>query len=105
GGSIPRLAKVDLIGGPVTGPATDRDTLSAPHTSVLKTFEVSRAARGTVRFTHTFRNVENAFYLRLRGSDGNRLTSDGGPVMDVVGDADPWTDLWFYANPVFIDVV
>ncbi|WP_309112122.1 PHP domain-containing protein [Saccharothrix sp.] len=105
GGEIPRLAKVDLIGGPVTGPVADRDTLSAPHTEVLKTFEVARTARGAIRFTHTFRNVENAFYLRLRGSDGNRLTSDGGPVMDVVGDADPWTDLWFYANPIFIDVV
>ncbi|MBB5957025.1 hypothetical protein FHS29_003618 [Saccharothrix tamanrassetensis] len=105
GGVIPRLAKVDLIGGPVTGPAADRDALSAPGTRVVETFEVARTARGTVRFRHTFRNVERAFYLRLRGSDGNRLTSDGGPVMDVVGDADPWADLWCYANPVFVDVV
>lgn len=105
GGAVPRLAKVDLIAGPVTGPAADRDAFTAPHTSVVKTFEVARTARGTVKFTHTFRTVDTAFYLRLRGSDGNRLTSDGGPVMDVVGDADPWSDLWFYANPVFVDVV
>ncbi|WP_433261996.1 PHP domain-containing protein [Actinosynnema sp. CS-041913] len=104
-GAIPRLAKVDLIGGPITGPAADRDALSAPGTTVLKTFEVARTARGTVKFTHTFRDVDRSFYLRLRGSDGNRLTSDGGPVMDVVGDADPWSDLWCYANPVFVDVV
>ncbi|MFD7659606.1 PHP domain-containing protein [Actinosynnema sp. NPDC059797] len=105
GGVVPRLAKVDLIAGPVTGPAADRDALGAPLTEVVKTFEVARTARGAVRFTHTFRNVDTAFYLRLRGSDGNRLTPDGGPVMDVIGDADPWSDLWFYANPVFVDVV
>ncbi|CCH33237.1 PHP domain-containing protein [Actinosynnema sp. NPDC047251] len=105
GGVVPRLAKLDLIGGPVTGPAADRDALSAPGTEVLKTFEVARTARGTVRFTHTFRAVETSFYLRLRGGDGNRLTAAGGPVVDVIGDADPWSDLWCYANPVFIDVV
>ncbi|KOX28740.1 histidinol phosphatase [Saccharothrix sp. NRRL B-16348] len=104
-GVVPRLAKVDLVAGPITGPATDRDALSAPGTTVVKSFEVARTARGTVRFTHTFRRVEGAFYLRLRGSDGNRLTSDGHPVMDVIGDADPWADLWFYANPVFVDVI
>ncbi|MEU4743897.1 hypothetical protein AB0G02_26000 [Actinosynnema sp. NPDC023658] len=104
-GVVPRLAKVDLIAGPVTGPAEDRDAFTAPATRVVKSFEVSRAARGTVRFAHAFRRVEGAFYLRLRGSDGNRLTSDGHPVVDVVGDADPWSDLWFYANPVFVDVI
>ncbi|MFE2751659.1 hypothetical protein ACFXGA_06610 [Actinosynnema sp. NPDC059335] len=105
GGAVPRLAKVDLIAGPVTGPAADRDAFSAPGTQVVGQFEVPRTARGTVRFTHAFRRVEGAFYLRLRGSDGNRLTADGHPVMDVVGDADPWSDLWFYANPVFVDVI
>jgi hypothetical protein len=52
-----------------------------------------------------FRGVDGPFYLRLRGSDGKRLTDGGSPVMDVVGDADPWSDLWFYANPVFVDVI
>ena len=104
GGVIPQLAKLDLISGPITGPVTDRDTLAAPQTTVAKTFEVSKG-KGRVRFTHTFRNVDRAFYLRVRGSDGKRLTSDGGPVMDVIGDADPWSDLWFYANPVFVDVI
>ncbi len=62
-------------------------------------------ARGAVRFTHVFKGVDGPFYLRLRGSDGNRLAADGGPVMDVSGAADPWSDLWFYANPVFIDTL
>ncbi len=104
-GHLPRLAKVDLIAGPVTGPVADRDTLSAPATKVAKTFEVSSKARGKVRFSHVFRAVDGPFFLRLRGSDGNRLDGAGNPMMDVVGDTDPWTDLWFYANPVFVDVI
>jgi hypothetical protein len=28
---------------------------------------------------------------------------DEEPVMDVPGE-NPWTDLWFYSNPIFIDV-
>jgi len=24
------------------------------------------------------------------------------PAMDVLGSADPWQDLWFYANPIFV---
>ncbi|MBB5159551.1 PHP domain-containing protein [Saccharopolyspora phatthalungensis] len=104
-GFVPKLAKVDLIAGPVTGPAGDPDALAAPATKVVKTFEVPGKARGAVRFTHVFKGVDGPFYLRLRGSDGNRLAADGGPVMDVSGAADPWSDLWFYANPVFIDTL
>jgi hypothetical protein len=79
--------------------------MSAPATTVAKTFEVSAKARGKVRFSHVFRAVDGPFFLRLRGSDGNRLDSAGNPLMDVVGATDPWTDLWFYANPVFVDVI
>jgi hypothetical protein len=104
-GSVPKLGKVDLIAGPVTGPAADRDAMAAPGTAVVETFTVPGSARGKIRFTHTFRAVDRAFYLRLRGSDGNRLDSAGNPLMDVLGDDDPWSDLWFYANPVFVDVI
>jgi hypothetical protein len=105
GGSVPKLAKVDLIAGPLTGAVADRDAMTAPGTSVVETFAVPGGARGRIRFTHTFPRVDRAFYLRLRGSDGNRLDSAGNPLMDVLGDDDPWSDLWFYANPVFVDVV
>jgi hypothetical protein len=106
-GDLPRLAKVDLIAGAVTGPVSDRDTFRAPQTRVVETFEVGAAARreGRLEISYRFRNVTGPFYLRLRGSDGSRLTSSGDPVMDVVGDANPWADLWFYANPVFVDVL
>jgi hypothetical protein len=101
---VPQLATVDLISGPVTGAAADRDTLSAPQTTVVETWDV-QARRGKVRLSHTFSNVQQGFYLRLRGSDGNQLDAAGNPVMDVAGNEDPFADLWFYANPVFVDVL
>jgi hypothetical protein len=99
------LKKVDLISGPITGPVKDQQTMFAPNTKVEKTFQVSQT-RGQVVLTYTYKNVGNSFYLRYRGSDGNILAANGiDPAMDVVGDSDPWKDLWFYSNPVFIDAI
>ena len=54
--------------------------------------------------------VGTAQYLRVRGTDGKRSAvglmgasvDPAGPAIDVVGDADPWQDLWFYANPIWV---
>lgn len=104
-GDRPRLRLLDVIAGPVTGPAADRDTMTAPETAVAARFE---PGPGAVTVRHVFRAVQRSFYLRLRGSDGNRVGPDGGPLVDpfVSGpaDDDPWADLWLYANPVFVDV-
>lgn len=109
-GFRPKLAKVDVIQGLITGPATDRDTFTAPHTRVVKTFDVTGKTR-RFRLELTFKKVTESFYLRLRGGDGKRLgpgyhpgQDPEGPRMDVIGDADPWQDLWFYTNPVFVQV-
>ncbi|MEU8001490.1 histidinol-phosphatase [Catellatospora sp. NPDC049111] len=103
-GDTPRLRRVDLIAGPVTGAAADRDTLTAPGTRVVKSFEISQRT-GTVELTYRFRKVDEPFYLRLRGTDG-RYSATGSiePRLDPPGAADPWTDLWFYSNPVFVAV-
>jgi hypothetical protein len=104
-GDIPLLKKVDLISGPITGPVTDQQTMFAPNTKVEKTFEVSQTS-GQVVLTYTYKNVGSSFYLRYRGSDGKKLAANGvDPVMDTMGDANPWNDLWFYSNPVFIDAI
>ncbi|MEV4757928.1 twin-arginine translocation signal domain-containing protein [Micromonospora sp. NPDC049559] len=106
---VPVLARVDVITGRVTGPVANGDTFTAPTARVAKSFEVKRGSR-RVSFTYSFGAVNEPFYVRLRGTDGNR-TAPGlmgaavdpvGPAMDVPGDADPWTDLWFYANPIFV---
>ncbi|MEV5960507.1 hypothetical protein AB0L70_02010 [Kribbella sp. NPDC051952] len=43
--------------------------------------------------------------------DGVMITPDfhlgvvvdlGGPKLGVVGDADPWVDLWCYTNPIWV---
>ncbi|PSM42825.1 histidinol-phosphatase [Streptomyces dioscori] len=108
-GFIPKLARVDVIQGDVTGPAADKDTLVAPTTKVVKSYEVNKTT-GAVRITYSLGRVDRPLYLRLRGSDGNRsavgargaAVDPAGPAIDVVGDADPWKDLWFYSNPVWV---
>lgn len=104
-GHRPRLRTLDVIAGPVTGPAPDPDCLTAPGTSVVAAFE---PGPGEVELRRVLRAVDGPFYLRLRGSDGNRVDADGNPRLDPVvsgpADDDPWSDLWLYANPVFVDV-
>ncbi|QUQ65734.1 PHP domain-containing protein [Kutzneria sp. CA-103260] len=106
---VPLLARIDVIAGDVTGPAADRDGFVAPTAKVVKSFEVNKSA-GTVRFTYPLGRVGTPRYVRLRGTDGNR-TAVGlrgpavdpvGPAMDVLGSADPWRDLWFYSNPLWV---
>lgn len=47
---------------------------------------------------HTLRNVETGLYARVRGTS----TDEAEPLAD--GLESPWDDLWFYSNPVFIQV-
>ncbi|MGE9807950.1 PHP domain-containing protein [Janibacter sp. G1551] len=106
---VPQLAKVDLIRGAVTGPVADKDTLTAPETRVERTWDVR--GQEVIEIRQSLGRVDDrGFYVRLRGSDGNRTQAGfyasaqdaTGPAIDVVGDADPWRDLWFYTNPVFV---
>lgn len=110
-GDLPTLARVDVIAGGVTGPVADLDTFTAPTARVVRSFDVGRK-RGRVVLHHRFKDVEASFYVRIRGTDGhfgapgaiNPAADPEGPRMDPMGDADPWADLWFYANPIFVDV-
>ena len=106
---VPALKRVDVIVGSVTGPVADKDTIKAPDTKVVKSFEVSP---GSTRLSLTYQlgRLDQPFYVRVRGTDGNR-TQPGlmgaavdpyGPKLDVIGDADPWGDLWFYTNPIWV---
>lgn len=106
---VPVLKRVDLIVGTVTGPVTEKDAYTAPDTKVVKSFEVSKTS-GRVSITYSFGRLDKPFYVRVRGTDGNR-TQPGlmgvgvdpyGPKLDVIGDADPWGDLWFYTNPIWV---
>ncbi len=106
---VPAVAKVDVIRGGVTGPSTDRDSFHAPDTSVVQTYDVSAQAQ-VFRLTYSLGRVDQPCYVRLRGSDGKRLAvgihgagvDPSGPAADVMGQADPWDDLWFYTNPIWV---
>ncbi|MGX1134070.1 hypothetical protein RKD49_006260 [Streptomyces glaucescens] len=108
-GFVPSLARVDVIQGDVTGEVKDKDTFTAPTAKVVKSYEVNKST-GTVRLTYDLGPVDRPVYVRLRGTDGNRTAvgamgaavDPAGPALDVVGDADPWLDLWFYSNPVWV---
>ncbi|MET8975447.1 PHP domain-containing protein [Streptomyces sp. NPDC004539] len=111
-GVLPKLAHVDVIRGTVTGPVADADSWKAPDTKVVRTKDVS-GLKGTYTLRIPVAVEDDSFYLRLRGSDGNRhgtgylgaSTDPHGPIPHAPGDGDPWTDTWFYANPIFVDVV
>ncbi|MCU7724294.1 PHP domain-containing protein [Actinoplanes sp. KI2] len=106
---VPKLARVDVIRGAVTGPVSDKDAFSTPGTRVAKSFDVNQST-GRVTLSYDLGRVDGPFYLRLRGTDGNRTApgylgaavDPAGPAMDVLGSADPWTDLWFYTNPIWV---
>ncbi|MER6349404.1 PHP domain-containing protein [Streptomyces sp. NPDC001595] len=108
-GFTPSLARVDVIQGDVTGEVKDKDTFTAPTAKVVKSYEVDKST-GTVRLSYDLGQVDRPVYVRLRGTDGNRsavgamgaAVDPAGPALDVVGDADPWRDLWFYSNPIWV---
>jgi hypothetical protein len=102
-GQLPRLARVDVIVGAVRRCLSDADACEARRTAVVASFDV--AGRKTeVTLRHRFRRVDSSFYVRLRGTDGNvHAMGSIEPGVDRP-DIDPWSDLWFYSNPVFVDV-
>ncbi len=106
---VPKLARVDVIRGAVTGAQTNKDTITAPQTRVVLQQDVSDV-RGRIVITYDLGRVRDPFYVRVRGTDGNRSAvglagarvDPAGPAADVKGDADPWADLWFYTNPIWV---
>ncbi|MFN3583138.1 phosphoesterase [Phenylobacterium sp.] len=101
GGYSPSVARVDLIRGDVTGPAADRDADRNPTTRVEKRFGPGDWVREGERLSMAFtlKNVTQDGYVRVRGTNGSELE----PEADTAGET-PWSDLWFYANPIFIEV-
>ena len=101
GGRSPEVKRIDLIRGDLTGPAPSRSADENPTARVERRFTPADWVREgeVITLTTTLRNVQASGYLRLRGTG----TNDAEPAMDVPGE-NPWDDLWFYANPVFIRV-
>jgi hypothetical protein len=100
-GDDPRVARVDLIVGDVNVPGRDQNNDKNASTRVIARFtNKDWNCNGDVcAFVTTLPRVARNIYLRVRGTS----TQDTEPVMDVPGE-NPWQDLWFYSNPLFIEV-
>ncbi len=100
-GDNPTVARVDLITGLVRGPVTDRSMDTNATTRVAARFSERQWRRDGLWRSVSWRleKVISDGYLRVRGTGGDELE----PRLDPRGE-DPWTDLWFYSNPVFLRV-
>lgn len=122
-GDKPSVDHVDLIVGEVTGQVKPGDPLYGK--------EDNSNAKVVARFTNKdwtvdkdgyctivyhVSNVQNAIYLRLRGAnlglgvenetdmDGNPLNDDLAKNRGLENAGEAYADLWFYSNPIFVNV-
>ena len=100
-GENPAVRRVDVIVGEVTGPASDPANDHNPTTRVLARFTREALSRDGDRFSFEapLPAVDRDLYVRVRGTS----TEDLEPLMDEP-DENPWHDLWFYSNPIFVEV-
>ncbi|PKQ46933.1 CehA/McbA family metallohydrolase domain-containing protein [Confluentibacter flavum] len=101
-GDNPQVNRVDLIVGEVTGKSSD---LTLDHnftTRVEKRYYAEEMKRegDYLVMTYLIKNAHHSMYLRLRGTNN---TYELEPVKDHTGE-NPWDDLWFYSNPIFLEV-
>ena len=100
GGNSPEVARIDLITGKVTGPHEDRTRDTNESTRVVKRFYASDWQRDgeVLKMSHMI-SVDTPIYIRVRGTNTDALE----PAADSP-DENPWPDLWFYSNPVFVEI-
>ena len=107
---VPRLNRVDLVRGTVDpAPLADRDSFRAPDTRVVRQWDTS-TEQESFELVQDLGPVEAPFYVRVRGTDANQSApgflgaaiDPAGPAIDVAGTDDPWLDLWFYTNPIWV---
>lgn len=100
-GDNPKLSRVDLIVGEVTGISEDLTVDTNPTTKVIKRFskEDWTVTGDYLSMSYQLDEVHHSSYVRLRGTNTDELE----PERDKSGE-NPWDDLWFYSNPIFIDI-
>ena len=100
-GEKPTVRRVDVIIGEVAGRSPDPSVDRNPTTRVLARFTRDALARDGDQFSFEapLPAADRDLYVRLRGTS----TEDLEPPMDGPGE-NPWHDLWFYSNPIFIEV-
>jgi hypothetical protein len=101
GGNNPSVNRIDLIVGEIIGSASDRSTDTNPTTRVEARFtESDWITEGRYqKITYVLKDVNSNSYIRVRGTNTQELKPEPDPMGE-----DPWSDLWFYSNPVFLEV-
>tara|TARA_B110000285_G_scaffold233860_1_gene308951 strand:+ start:1187 stop:2617 length:1431 start_codon:yes stop_codon:yes gene_type:complete len=99
-GKVPTVARVDLIQGSVlTDPSTTAQNRN-PTTKVIQRFYPKDWQRDGADWVMTYVSAqETPSYFRVRGTNTEQLEPEPDPLGE-----DPWQDLWFYSNPVFVAV-
>ena len=100
-GATPAVSRIDLIVGEVHGPVEDRTTDTNPTTRVVHRWDASEWTRDGefLEMSVVLPAVDHPGYLRVRGTNGTELEPAPDPI-----DEDPWADLWFYTNPIFMEI-
>lgn len=103
GGFNPQVQRVDVIQGWISGPVQDRSSDEAPATGVAKRFYAGdwQNKGGYSAFELPLGKASQSRYLRIRGTNNK---DELEPEPDSKGE-NPWHDLWFYSNPVFVQVL
>lgn len=99
-GETPSVRRVDLILGEVTGPSSDSTADRNESARVVRRFtsdEWSTDGDYAV-ITHRLEPPSGDYYIRVRGTNTEQME----PEPDSLGE-DPWADLWFYSNPIFVE--
>ena len=100
-GDNPAVDHVDLILGDVRGPVADQNADRNTTARVLARFTGREWSRNgdVVSVVTKLPAITGDAYIRVRGTN----TGDAEPSRDEPGE-NPWADLWFYSNPIFIEV-
>jgi hypothetical protein len=93
-GDNPQVKRVDVIAGSISGPVTDPGSFENKTASVIKRFTAT--GKPSDELTFTFR-IDTPTYFRLRGTNTDELEPEKDPKSE-----NPWNDLWFYSNPIFV---
>lgn len=98
-GENPAVARVDLIRGDVTGAVASKTVDRNPTTRVEARFAPAQWSRvgDYTTIKYVIPNVTKNEYIRVRGTN----TAELEPLADP-NDENPWSDLWFYSNPIFV---
>ncbi len=94
----PQVARVDLIVGEITGPVTDPAANENKSARVIKRFSSAdwKKEGEYIAMSQTL-PVGSSHYIRVRGTNTGELEPENDPAAE-----NPWHDLWFYSNPVFV---